>query len=373
MQGLRLKILFYIHSLNGGGAERVTTSLSCRLADLGHEVGLITMTSAEGDFYPLDRRVRRITLDLASSSRGFDRLTANYRRWKALRRILKTERPDVVVAMMTTSIVLAILATIGLAVHVYGSERNYPGRDATRRPWRLLRRSVYRFADGHVAQTAETAAWLKRYTGARHVHVIANPVIWPIPSFPPRTDPDDVLSSERKTVLAVGSKPRQKGFDLLVRAFAALADDFPEWDLVILGVDPGNPDLASIQQLASDAGFAQRLLLPGRVGNIADWYRRADLFVLSSRYEGFPNVLLEAMACGCPCVAFDCTTGPRDMIEDGVNGVLVPADSVEELTRAMVRLMADSGLRSAMASRAVSVKETFSEMRIMQLWRRVLQ
>ena len=205
------------------------------------------------------------------------------------------------------------------------------------------------------------------------MHVIANPVIWPIPSFPPRTDPDDVLSSERKTVLAVGSKPRQKGFDLLVHAFAALADDFPEWDLVILGVDSGNPDLASIQQLASDAGVAQRLLLPGRVGNIADWYRRADLFVLSSRYEGFPNVLLEAMACGCPCVAFDCTTGPRDMIEDGVNGVLVPADSVEELTRAMVRLMADSALRSAVASRAVSVKETFSEQRIMQMWQRVLQ
>ena len=372
-----MKIFFYIHSLTGGGAERVTASLVRHLADQGHEVGVITMTTEQRDFYPLDPRVRRITLDLAGVNRGLGKLTANYRRWRALRRALKAEQPDVVVAMMTTSIVLAILAAMGLPTRVYGSERNYPGRKATGRPWALLRRLVYRFADGHVAQTREAAAWLERHTGARNVHVIPNPVVWPIPSFPPEVAPESVVSPERRVILAVGSKPEQKGFDLLVRAFAGLAAHWPEWDLVILGVDPASEAVsgggASVQRLAEGLGVAQRLYLPGRVGNVADWYQRADLFVLSSRYEGFPNVLLEAMASGgCPSIAFDCDTGPRDLIEDGVNGVLVPAEDGEALEEGIGRLMADEVWRKGLAEQAVAVRERFSEEGLMVLWERIL-
>ena len=372
-----MKVVFYIHSLTGGGAERVTSSLARNLVDQGHEVGVITMTSDEGDFYPLDQRVRRVTLNLAGVNRGLGKLTANYRRWRALRRVFKAEKPDVVVAMMTTSIVVAILAAIGLSVRVYGSERNYPGRKATGRPWALLRRLVYRFAAGHVAQTREAAAWLERHTGARNVHVIPNPVVWPIPSFPPEVTPESVVSPERKIILAVGSKPEQKGFDLLVRAFAGLAADWPEWDLVILGVDPTSEAVcgggASVQRLAEEVGVAQRLYLPGRVGNVADWYQRADIFVLSSRYEGFPNVLLEAMASGCACVAFDCDTGPRDLIEDGINGLLVQAECTQALTNAMARLMRNDDLRAELGSRAVAVRQTFSEQRVMALWQQVLR
>ncbi|SFC96595.1 Glycosyltransferase involved in cell wall bisynthesis [Thiohalospira halophila DSM 15071] len=367
-----MKIFFYIHSLTGGGAERVTASLVRHLADQGHEVGVITMTSEERDFYPLDPRVRRVTLDLAGVNRGLGKLTANYRRWRALRRALKAEQPDVVVAMMNTSIVLAILAAIGLPVRVYGSERNYPGRQRIGSAWALLRRLVYRFAAGHVAQTREAAAWLVRHAGARNVHVIPNPVVWPIASFPPEVAPESVISPERKVILAVGSKPVQKGFDLLVRALAGLAADRPEWDLVILGVDPESDAVcggdASIQRLAEGEGVAGRFHLPGRVGNVADWYKRANIFVLSSRYEGFPNVLLEAMASGCPSIAFDCDTGPRDVIEDGANGLLVPAEDFEGLRAAMACLTADEGLRQRFGEQAVAVREKFAEKKVMALW-----
>jgi glycosyltransferase involved in cell wall biosynthesis len=373
-----MNVFFYIHSLTGGGAERVTATIARHLADQGHEVGVITMTAQEQDFYPLDPRVRRVTLDLAGDNRGLlGKLTANYRRWRALRRALKTEQPDVVVAMMTTSIVLAILAAVGLPVRVYGSERNYPGRKSAGRPWALLRRVVYRFAAGHVAQTREAVAWLERHTGARNVHVIPNPVVWPIPSFPPKMAPASMVLPERKVILAVGSKPEQKGFDLLLHAYAGLASDRPDWDLVILGVNPESEALSgggsSLRQLAEELGIAQRLHLPGRVGNVADWYRRADLFVLSSRYEGFPNVLLEAMASGCPCIAFDCDTGPRDVIQNGTNGVLVPAENVDELKAEMSRLMINDEFRIKLSSEAIKARYQFEEEAIMAQWKQVLR
>ena len=363
-----MKFCFYIHSLNGGGAERVTAILASHFVNHGYEVSVLTMAEVESDFYTLDPRVRRMSLSLAGGSLGLAKLAANLRRWRALRRIFKEEQPDVVVAMMTTSIVLAILAAVGLPVRVYGSERNYPAHQRIGRIWAILRRLVYRFARGHVAQTNEVAAWLKQYTGAHNVHVVPNPVVWPIPSCAPIVYPLSLVPSDRKIILAVGSKPEQKGFDLLLKAFAGLMPSYPDWDLVILGVDE-----LLVLPLAEDEAVTKRLHLPGRVGNVSDWYQRSDVFVLSSRYEGFPNVLIEAMASGCPCVAFDCDTGPRDMIENRVNGILVPPEDIDELKVAMKNLMSDPDLRSQLGKQACSVRETFSELRVVTLWQEVLQ
>lgn len=338
---------------------------------------MITMQSEQRDFYPLDPRVRRVTLNLAGMNRGIGKLTANYRRWWVLRYVFKAEKPDVVVAMMTTSIVLAIIAAIGLPVRVYGSERNYPGRKATPRPWALLRRLFYRFADGHVAQTREAESWLQHHTAARNVHVIPNPVVWPLPSFTPQVAPDNVVSPERKIILAVGTKSDQKGFDLLVRAFSGLTAVHPRWDLVIIGIDPSSDATrgggASVRRLAKEVGLAQRVYLPGRVGNVAEWYQRADIFVLSSRYEGFPNVLLEAMASGCACIAFDCDTGPRDIIDNGVNGMLVRAECIEQLATQMAQLMCNEVSRETLGKTAISVRQSFSEERVTALWEQALK
>ena len=346
----------------------MTSILASHLVKHGHEICVLTMAEVESDFYTLDPRVCRISLNLAGSSFGLAKVTANFRRWRALRRAFKKEQPDVVVAMMTTSIVLAILATVGLPVRVYGSERNYPARQRIGRIWSILRRFVYRFAHGHVTQTHEAAAWLKQYTGAHNVHVVPNPVVWPIPSLLPVVSPLSLVPPDRKMILAVGSKPEQKGFDLLLKAFAGLMPSYPDWDLVILGVDE-----LLVLPLAEDEAVTKRLHLPGRVGNVSDWYQRSDVFVLSSRYEGFPNVLIEAMASGCPCVAFDCDTGPRDMIHDSVNGILVPPEDIDELKIAMKNLMSDPDLRSQLGKQACSVRESFSEHHVVALWQEVLQ
>lgn len=350
----------------------MSAALANYFAKQGHEVIAMTMHSEERDFYRLDYAVRRVSLNLADQHRGLGKLIANYRRWHALRRALKLEKPDRVVAMMTTSIVLATLAAIGLPVRVFGSERNFPGRKATGLAWSVLRRLVYRFADGHIAQTRESAEWLQLHTSAKNIHVIPNSVVWPIPSTKPHVEPESVISSKRKLILAVGTKIDQKGFDLLVQAFAGLTNDWPEWDLVLLGIDPNSSEThgggASIKALAEELGIANRVNLPGRVGNVADWYFRVEIFALSSRYEGFPNVLIEAMACGCPSISFDCDTGPRDIIENGVNGCLVQPENTEELRSGLAKLMADDLLREKYAQNGIRVRDNFSEEKIMSLW-----
>ena len=137
-----------------------------------------------------------------------------------MRQILKDEKPDTLVAFIQNNIVLSILASINLPVLVFGSERNYPPREKSINFfWRLLRIFLYRFATGHVVQTQQTKIWLSKYTGSKNINIIPNSVVWPIPTSTPKIDPLSVLSSDRKIILAVGNKPWQKGFDLLVRVF----------------------------------------------------------------------------------------------------------------------------------------------------------
>ncbi len=162
----------------------------------------------------------------------------------------------------------------------------------------------------------------------------------------------------------------QKGFDLLIEAFALLAADHPDWSLLILGE---GPERVALQARIEHLGVAAAVQLPGHVGNLADWYRRADLFVLSSRYEGFPNVLAEAMAHGCAAVSFDCPTGPRDIVRDEVDGLLVtPSGGPPALAGALSRLMQDESLRRRMAVNAREVADRFASDRILGLWTQAL-
>jgi len=161
-------------------------------------------------------------------------------------------------------------------------------------------------------------------------------------------------------ILAVGTKLHQKGFDRLVAAFAGLQADFPDWSLAIVGIQDvpyhGVNQAARLRQLMGSE--TPRLILPGNVGNVGDWYRASSLFVLSSRFEGYPNVLLEAMASGLPCLAVDCPTGPSDLIDPGLNGWLVPESVASaDLTPSLRLAMKDAAARAAFASRAQAVRD----------------
>lgn len=373
-----MKIIFFISSLNKGGAQRVMVNLANNFAKLGHDVGIITLASKKIDSFSLNPLIKRIELDLLSKNIGINKFFANYKRLSVLRQTLKNENPNVVVAFIHSNIVLAILASIGLPVLVFGSERNYPPSEkSVNIIWRVLRKLLYRFATGHIVQTEKTKIWLNRYSSSKNINIIPNSVVWPIPDSKPYVDPFSVLPLNRKVVLAVGTKFKQKGFDLLVQAFSKISKNHLDWDLVIIGIDPmidkKNNINESIQYLAENLNVSDRVYLPGQVGNIEDWYNRADLFILSSRYEGFPNVLLEAMACGCPSIAFDCNTGPREIIDNGINGLLIPNNDIEKLKNKMHELMLDKVLRKKISLEAVKIKEKFSDNSITIDWLNVLQ
>lgn len=367
-----MKVLFFIGSIVSGGAERVTVRLANYLAAKGYQVTLVTLRDCNDDFYIANDGVKRIGLDLAGHNRGFKKVIAGWSRVCSLRRIIRSEEPDVVVGMIYTATILCILAGFGLPVRVVGSERNYPGMQRIGWCWALLRYFLYRFADAHVAQSREGADWIINHYSARNVTVIPNAVVWPIPACLPKIDPLSFVGPERNLILAVGSKPHQKGFDLLLRAYARIAYLYPDWDLAIVGISPTDNHksniLSQLQAQMVSKGISDRVFFPGRVGNIADWYERADLFVLSSRYEGFPNVLLEAMAAGCACVAFDCDTGPRDVIVDGVNGILVSAENVDDLYQALLKMISSRTLIEQYGKRSKRVRTDYNEDKIFTQW-----
>ncbi|MDQ3173420.1 MAG: glycosyltransferase family 4 protein [Acidobacteriota bacterium] len=362
-----MKLLIFIHSLSSGGAERVTTNLANYWAEKGWNITVVTMTARSTDFYELHPAVERIALELAGDSGNvLTGLRQNLRRVTALRRTLRQIRPDIALAMMSTANVLLALAAWGLPkLRAIGSERIHPPQLRLSTRWEGLRRYTYGRLDAVTALTRETADWLKDHTGARRVPVIPNAAAWPLAAQAPRLITEMIGVADRSIVLAVGRLDKQKGFDWLIEAFAALAPKYRDWDLLILGE---GAERRALENQVQAAGLGRRVFLPGRAGNIGEWYERVDLYVMSSRFEGFPNTLAEAMAHGLPVVSFDCDTGPRDIIRHEVDGLLVPPGDLVAMKSALERLMGDSALRTKFASRALEARERFSMERISGMW-----
>lgn len=360
------RLVIFIHSMSGGGAERVAASLANHWAEQGLEITVVTLTPCNLDFYALHPRVKRVTLNLAGDSLGVVRgLWRNMRRAVALRGVLREARPDAALGIMTPANVLLAWASIGLGIRSVGSEHVHPPKFPLSYLWEVSRRLSYGGLRAVTALTSESALWLRKHTNVGEVAVIPNMALWPLPMLQPKVNPESVCSSGRNILLGVGRLEEQKGFDLLVDMFAALVQRRPEWDLVILGEGSMR---AMLERQVHHAGLEKRIFLPGRVGNLSEWYERADLYVMSSRFEGFGNTLAEALSHGLPAVSFDCDTGPRDILRHEVDGLLVPPGDVESLTVAVDRLMGDAGLRARFARRSVEARERFSMERIANMW-----
>lgn len=365
-----MRVVFFLHSLRGGGAERVASTLASHWARAGHDVTVLTTCSDKSDVYALEPSVGRASLDLEGESSSSARaVLANLRRLLRLRVALLRLAPDVVIGFMATAGTQLGLLGLGRRMIVLGSERSFPPSLPIGRAWEWLRRHAYRRLHAVVAVSGETAQWVRRNTGARRVVVIGNPVPWPLPTQPPLLDPDDTLLSGRRMLLAVGRLAEEKQPLHLVEAMAALVTKHPMWDLVFLGEGPMRDEIGRV---ANDLGIADRVFLPGRAGNVGAWYQRADLFAMTSRYEGFPNVLAEAMASGVAAVSYDCDTGPRDIIHDSIDGVLVAPNDKAGLVLALDRLMSDDATRLAMAERAKLTRERFSLASIALQWERLV-
>lgn len=368
-----MKVLFYIHSLGVGGAERVTSHLANYWAAKGWLVRVVTLEDRELDHYQLSSSVERVRLGLAeNSSSAVVGLWNNLRRIHALRRELRNFEPDVAIGMMSTAAVILALARIGLrGIAVIGSERVHPPTLRLGAMWGCLRRYTYKLLDAVVVLAPASRDWVKNHTFAPMIEVIENPVSYPLPDTVSNPHcADDLPDRSRRLLLAIGRLDHQKGFDLLINAFASCAHGHADWDLVILGEGPKRKEL---EGFVASRALESRVTLPGRSSRVGDWLERADLYVLSSRFEGFPNTLLEAMAYGVPVVSFDCCTGPRLLIKHGENGLLVPDGDTAGLERAIDLMMSDSSLRERLGLEAQGVRNDFSMAAVADQWEKLFR
>ena len=361
-----MKIIFFIDTLSGGGAARVTANLANSLAKKRYDVKVVTFRKQLEDTYRLDNGVEEECL-LIGDTQGWGLVSVfkKLNRLFKIRRCVTRCRPDVVIGMVSFTASQMLFATFGLSVTKLVAERVHPIAHRLPFVWRVMRKYLYFLADGVVVQTDECGDAIRKICGDVKTFTVANPIRLPIPSGEGRL-PKDVSGLEENVLLAVGRLVHQKGFDLLIDAFSQVTKAFPNWSLVIIGEGTGRENLhAQINRKE----ISSKVKLIGTTSAMDEWYDRADLFVLSSRYEGFPNVLLEAMAKGRPVISFDCLTGPSALISSPDKGVLVPIEQgAEGLQRELKTLMSDAKLRKELGEEASYVREAFSTEKVLNDW-----
>ncbi len=350
------RVLFVLSALGAGGAERVATALCNYWRGHGLDVAIATFEApGTPSYYPLDPGVRVHQLGAASARQSFGEAVLQTRaRIDALSTLIRKERPSVVISFLTKINVITLLAAPG-SVPVIVSERNNPNAQRFNGLWRAARDLAFPRAYALVAMTkGAVEAYPERQRP--NATVIPNPVI--IPAGLDRR-------SDGHTLVAVGRLTRQKRFDLLLDAFARIADDFPDWGLTIWGE---GGDRAALAAQRDRLGLAGRVAMPGLSQTPGAWLETADAFVLCSDYEGWGNVLAESMAAGLPVLSTDCDFGPREMIEDGVSGLLVPTDDAAALTDGLSRLMSDAALRERLGAAAKARASAFFLPAVARQW-----
>ncbi|WP_295616269.1 glycosyltransferase family 4 protein [Chamaesiphon sp. GL140_3_metabinner_50] len=355
-----MKVTLFVYGLGGGGAERVISIVANYWVCQGWDVTLIMLLApTEPSFYPLDPRIKLRALGLAAESANpLIAIARAGQRIARLRQEIITSQPDVVISFMNAVNVYAIVACAGLEIPTIVCEHIYPGATDANKIWQFLMKWTYRYADLVTVLTHNALPFYPAARGYRTI-VMPNPVTTPAPIGAM----EPLLSTP--SAIAIGRLQPQKGFDLLLRAFARLYAKYPDWQLTILGEGPMQ---AELEELRSQLQLTDRVHFPGLVTNVREYLAQADLFVMPSRFEGFPMALCEAMACGLPVLAADCLSGPRDIIVDGVDGVLVAPEDVDALTTQLDALMSDPARRKQLALNAPQILDRFGVERVMGLW-----
>ena len=327
----KVRVAIFTSNMGGGGAERAMSKLAGGIAEQGYHVDLV-LSRAEGHYLPeVPDSVRIVDLDAG-------RVLASL---PGLIRYLRRERPAALLTSMNYVNVVGIWARALSRVdtRLVVNEQNALSLEAAHSPRRRHRlmpkliRRFYPWADRIVSVASGTADDLARTAGLprERIEVVHNPIV--TPELKERAaDPVDhpwFAEGEPPVALSVGRLSRQKDFGTLLRAFAKVRDRRPA-RLVILGE---GPERESLEALISELGLEKDVALPGWVSNPYPWMANAGVYVLSSRWEGLPSVLIEALYCGVPIVATDCLSGPREILDDGAHGLLVKVGDVDALAR----------------------------------------
>lgn len=354
-----MKLFLYIDSMQRGGAQRVMSNIAEYAANEGDEVLLVNdiVPDPEAAEYEIDERVERYFLDEGNDGR----YKKNPYRIRRMRALIRERRPDVILSFLGPPNIRMLAASVGLKVRKIVSVRNDPEREYGTGLNRIAARLAFRFADGAVFQTDAASAYFPKSVRKRS-RVIVNPVGERF---------YDVPASERGLDIAVvGRLVPQKDPLLAVRAFALAAGEFSESRLIFYG-DGELKD--EIVKLAESLGLSGRVIVEGGVSDVEDRLAKASVYMLTSVYEGMPNALLEAMAVGVPAIASNCPCGgPGEIIQNDLQGILVPCGDTEAFASAIKKLLGDPELRASMRNAERARAGDFRSGVIMRKWREYL-
>jgi GalNAc-alpha-(1->4)-GalNAc-alpha-(1->3)-diNAcBac-PP-undecaprenol alpha-1,4-N-acetyl-D-galactosaminyltransferase len=358
-----MRLTMVIATLGAGGAERVMSLLANHWAGMGWQISLITLERSGKDFFSLDNRINRVGLDLMGQSNGpLSAVSANMARVLNLRQAIKASRPELILSFMDRTNVLTLLACRGMRIPVVVSERSNPYQQPAGKAFGKLRKKLYPKAAAVVVNCPEAADYLGDLVAGERLFNIPNPLL-----MDDHSDPGSIMTElpDKHSVIGLGRFTWEKGFDLLIRAFAQANQDNPGWRLFLLGQGPLGADL---KDLAQDLGIREQVVFCGQVQKPQVYLSHAGLFVLPSRFEGFPNGLAEAMACGLACVATSCSGSVAEMMPPKSSFFMVPVDDESAMSRSMSRLMAADQARKALGHLNRKASERYALPRIAQRW-----
>ena len=356
------KVLFHLNSLEKGGAERVVCTLAGQFYNNGYEVVIATEWTGK-DEYVLAEGVRRIHVGLTDEG---GRIHSFLYRIRALRKVLKEERPDVVLAFAKKAIYRALLSTVGTKIPVILSVRTSPVGNYDHISDRILIPLLYNRAAGAVFQTKQAKSFFPKKLQERAA-VIINPIQ---KDYLGRSSP----VTRKKEIVQVGRLDRVKDQETLLESMYRVHRKYPDYILRIYGGDSGDGTKEALEESIALHKAGGYIFLMGSAQHLEERIEDASVFVLSSYLEGMPNALMEAMALGLPVVATDCPCGgPADLIKSGENGILVPVRNAEAMAEAIMSLLENAELAKEMGMRAMKIGEHAGEAEIFAIWREYVE
>lgn len=338
-----MKIVFSCGTMQHAGAERVISILANKFVDLGHEVELLLYYD-KPIWYDLDERIT-ITVDEREigNLNGKSNVLGHLR---FRRKYIKKTKPDVVLSFLAPFNMVNIVAMRRSKTPLIVADRNDPKRVPTKKTVRMLRNFLYRFADVCVFQSEDNKNYFCNKIRQKSV-VIYNPL--DLKEY----QGVGLKTQKKNKIVAVGRIIKQKNPKMLLDAFNKISEKFPDYTLTYIG----DGDMADeLKKLAEQYGLKDRVVFTGGIKNVFAEIADAELYVMTSEYEGMPNALLEAMCIGLPCISTS-VSGAKDVIKDGENGFLVECGDVVGLAEKMEKVLSSTELANMLAENATKLSE----------------
>lgn len=355
------RIALFISSLQKGGSERVMVNLAEYLHKNRYEVILVTQYKQEIE-YEISPEIRRVFSEPEENDLQGGRIHNFLVRYQKLRDIWKAYKPDVILSFLGKNNLMAIATSAFLTSKVAVSVRGEPTMEYEGKRMQMLAKWGFFFADGIILQTKQACEFFPNVVRKKAV-ILPNPIN---PIFLEKR----YTGEKEDVIVAAGRLDENKNHAMLIHAFAKIAGEYPTTNLVIYGEGECREKL---EGLIAEKGLTERISMPGSVTDIAERICRARIFTLTSNTEGMPNSIMEAMALGIPVISTDCPCGgPATLIEDGVNGLLVPVGDAFALSDAFRKILSDAEFAEKIGENAHNIAQELNPNRVNREWEQYL-